>query len=310
MAISLADIQRAQDRIGPYLTPSMLEIAPELGAGVYLKLENTNPTHSFKIRGALNAALALDEETRNRGVVTASSGNHAQALAYAAHVTQTEATILVPEHTPQRKMDGVRRYGIEPTPFGATYDETEAEALRRGQAGLTFISAYNHPDIIAGAGTVGLEILSQATAVDRVIVPVSGGGLISGVALALKASNPNIEVIGVNAVSAPSMYNHYYGAEHIEVWDTLAEALSGAIEAGSLTLDIVTAHVDQIVMVSEAQIARAMRWMIDAQGWIVEGGGAVGAAALLDGVIAPTEGLTVVVVSGGNVGGDTIRRIL
>lgn len=309
--VTTADILRARQRIRPYLNPSPLERAPGLGVDVWLKLENANPTHSFKIRGALNAALALDAAARARGLVTASSGNHAQGLAYAAQVTGVKARILMPEHTPRRKVEGVRRAGAEAVLFGATYDETEAEARRlERDEGLTFVSAYNDARVIAGAGTVGLEILDALPEVERALVCVSGGGLISGVATALKAANPAIEVIGVNARSAPSMYNYYYGTDYPEVWDTLAEALSGSIEDGSITLDIVRATVDRMVLVEEAAIAAAIRWMLDEQGWLVEGGGAVGVAALLSGAVVLDNRPTVVIVSGGNIDGTTLRRVL
>lgn len=309
--LRITELVRAQSRLQAHLIPTPLEPAPDLGPDVWLKLENANRTHSFKIRGALNALLVLDEEARARGIVTASSGNHAQGVAYAAQLTRTRARILMPEHTPRRKVDGVRRWGAEAVLWGTNYDESEAEALRLArEEGFTFISAYNHPDVIAGAGTVGLEIVQALPQVRRVIVCVSGGGLISGVALAIKTLVPAAQVIGVNAESAPAMYNEFYGAQLPQHWNTLAEALSGEIEAGSITIELARRYVDEIVLVSEAQIAEAMRWMLDVQGWLVEGGGAVGVAALLHGIIPQAEGPTVVVVSGGNVDPETIRRVL
>lgn len=309
--VTLADIQHARERLAPYLQPTPLEAAPGLGESVWLKLENANRTHSFKVRGALNALLTLDDDTRSRGIVTASSGNHAQGVAYAAHVTGARARILMPGHTPRRKVDGVRRYGAEAVLFGATYDEAEAEALRLGrEAGLTFVSAYNDPRVIAGAGTIGLEIIEALPDAARVLVPTSGGGLISGVGLAVKGVRPDIEVIGINAESAPAMYNTFYDTHHPQIWDTLAEALSGEIEDGSITIDLARRVVDRIVLVTEAQIAAAMCWMVDVQGWIVEGGGAVGIAAVQNGLVPLDGGPVVIVVSGGNVDGDTLRRVL
>lgn len=308
--ITLQDIKNARERIAPYLYPTPLEIAPDLGNGLYLKLENANLTHSFKIRGALNAALLLDDASKTKGIVTASSGNHAHALAYASQLAGVNARILMPKHTPKRKVNGVKRYGAEAVLFGDNYDETEAEALRLGNEGFTFVSAYSHPNIIAGAGTIGLEILDQLPKVERVVVCVSGGGLISGIAMAIKESNPDIEVIGVNAKSAPSMYNFMYGTNNPEVWETLAEALSGDIEEGSITYDLTRKYVDKIVLVSESQIADAMRFMVDTQGWMVEGGGAVGVASFLGGVLEADSRPTAIIVSGGNVDGDTLRQIL
>jgi threonine dehydratase len=311
MMITLADVEQARERLSAYLHPTPLEEAPGLGAGVWLKLENANLTHSFKIRGAINAALALDDEARARGLVAASSGNHAQALAYAARLTGVRARILMPEHTPRRKVDGVRRFGGEAVLFGENYDETEAEAIRLArQDGLTYVSPYNDPNVIAGAGTIGLEIIDALPELERALVCVSGGGLISGVALALKERRPSIEVIGVNARSAPAMYNVFNNSDYPQVWDTLAEALSGEIETGAITIELARRYVDRIELVSEEQIADAMRWLIDEQGWLVEGGGAVGAAALLGGVVESDGRPTAVVVSGGNVDGGTLRRVL
>lgn len=308
--LQLSDIQEAQQRLSAYLSPTILEPAPDLGDKVYLKLENTNRTHSFKVRGALNAVLSLDDEARQRGIVTASSGNHAQGVAYATHVTGTHAMILMPKHTPNKKVTGVLRFGAEAILFGNNYDASEHEALRMvAEENLTYVSAYNDKNVMAGAGTIGLEILEQLPDVERVVVCVSGGGLIGGVATAIKARKPACEVIGVCAESAPSMYNEFYNKTLPENWDTFAEALSGGIEVGSITIPIVKQHVDKIVLVSEAQIANAMYFMIDKQGWLVEGGGSVGVASLLHGIIPPDK-VTAVIVSGGNVDVDTVNIVL
>ena len=311
LMLSLADIVHAQMRLHPFLPPTPLETAPDLGENIWLKLENTNRTHSFKIRGALNAILSLDDEARNRGIIAASSGNHAQGLAYAAALVGARATILMPRHTPNKKVKGVQRYGAEAILFGDNYDAAEAEARRlERESGMVFVSAYNDLKVAAGAGTIGLEIVQALPDVARVLVCVSGGGLISGVATAVKALRPEAEVIGINAESAPAMYNTFYDTDLPEVWETLAEALSGDIEAGSITIPIAKAHVDRMLLVSEAEIAAAMRWMIAVQGWLVEGGGAVGVAAALHAKI-PLDGRpTAIVVSGGNVDAHVIQRVL
>lgn len=308
--VTLGDIVRAGQRLGPYLEPTPLEAAPKLGENVWLKLENANKTHSFKIRGALNAVLSLDDAARARGIIAASSGNHAGAVAYAARLTEASAQILMPKNTPEKKIDNVRRYGAEAILFGDNYDQAEAEALRRAAGGATWVSPYNDANVIVGAGTIGLEIIEQLPDVERVLVPVSGGGLIAGVATALKGVKPDIKVIGVNAESAPAMHNLFHGSDRPQVWETLAEALSGEIEPGSITVPITRRLVDDVALVSEGQIAAAMRYMIEAQGWVAEGGGAVGVAALLHDVL-PRDGLvTAVLVSGGNVDGDVLRRVL
>ena len=308
--VTLGDIVLAEARIRPHLPATPLEHAPALGAHVWLKLENANKTHSFKIRGAMNAMLKLDRAARERGIIAASSGNHAAAVAFAAQSTGGSAKILMPKGTPQKKINNVLRYGAEAIVYGENYDETEAEALRRAREGATWLSPYNDADVIAGAGTAGLEIIQQLPTVERVLVPVSGGGLIAGVAAALKAIKPTIEVIGVNAASAPAMFNAMKGDDRPQEWETLAEALSGAIEAGSITVPICRENVDDMVLVSEAQIADAMRFMLEEAGWVVEGGGAVAAAALLSGLVADDGRVTVALVSGGNVDGALLRRIL
>ncbi|MFN8371525.1 MAG: threonine/serine dehydratase [Anaerolineae bacterium] len=311
MPVQLDDIQRARNNIRPYLFPTQLEPAPTLGENVWLKLENTNKTHSFKIRGALNAMLSVSDEDRARGIIAASSGNHAQGIACAAALLGARASILMPKHTPKRKVNGVKRFGAEAVLFGENYDEAEAEARRRERAeGRTFISAYNDPYVVAGAGTTALEILDTLPNVERVLVPASGGGLISGIAVAIKSLRPAAEVIAVCAESAPAPYNLITGSTLPQVWDTLAEALSGEIEQHSITLELMQRYVDRAVLVSEQAIAAAMRWMVDEQGWMIEGGGAVGLAALQTGVVPLDGKATAVVISGGNVDGETLRRVL
>ncbi len=309
--VQASDIVLARRRLTGYLRPTALEATPALGTNVWLKLENTNRAHAFKARGALNAVLALSEAARARGLIAASSGNHAQGLAYAAQVAGVRARILMPLHTPKRKVDGVRQYGAEAVLFGANYDETEAEARRQEQAeGLTYISPYNDPQVVAGAGTVALEILDDLPTVRRVVIPVSGGGLISGMGIALKNADPTIEVIGVASEHTPALHNYLTGSHLPQNFDTLAEALSGDIEAGSITLDISRRVVDRSLLVSEAAIAAAMRWLALEAGWIVEGGGAVGVAALQSGLLPDDSKPTVIVLSGGNVDADTLRRVL
>lgn len=301
---------QARERLRPYLTPTPIELAPTLGENVWLKLENANKTHSFKSRGALNAILALPDDVRARGVVTASTGNHAQGIAYAAQLLGVRACIVMPNYAARRKVNGVRRLGAEAILHGDTYDAAEIEAHRlEREQGMTYISPYNHPDVIAGAGTVGLEIYDALPSIDRVIVPVGGGGLISGVGMVLKTLKPTVEVIGVNPLVSPDMYNIFYQLEHPLGYETLADALPGAIELNSITLEMTQRYVDRIVLASEESIAHAMRWMVFEQGWIAEGGGVVGVAALQSGTIEP-GGTTVVVITGGNVDGDVLRRVL
>jgi threonine dehydratase len=310
MTVTLHDIIAARARIRSFVVPTPLEQAPGLGPDVWLKLEQVNPTHSFKVRGAFNALLSLDEESRARGIVTASSGNHAQAVAYAAQRFGLQAKIVMPTHTPQRKVEGTRRYGAEVVLHGDFYDYAEQHARHLEQAeGRTYISPYNDARVIAGAGTCGLEIIEQNPAIRRVIVPVGGGGLIAGVATALHSINPALEVIGVNVVASPAMYNAFNATQLPQIAETLAEALSGEIE-GDLTIRLAREHARRIVLVDEAETAAALRWLLLEQGWLVEGGGAVGVAALLAGRISADGTPTAIIISGSNLDRATLEQVL
>jgi threonine dehydratase len=315
VTITLTDILAARARLAPYLTPTPVEPAPGLGARAWLKLENCNRTHSFKVRGALNAMLALSAEARARGIVTASSGNHAQGIAYAAALLGVHARIYMSKRAAPRKIAGGQRHGgdlAQAVLFGESYDEAEHEARRvEREEGLTYISPYNDPLVVAGNGTVGLEIYDALPLVRRVIVPVGGGGLISGIAVALKSHDPTIEVIGVNPAVSPDMYNYFNHAALPINKPTLADALPGEIERESITRGLVQRYVDQLVVVEESAIAAAIRWMIAEPGWLAEGGGVVGVAALQSGAVAPLDDeVTCVVISGGNVGVETLKSVL
>jgi threonine dehydratase len=311
VSVALADVVLAHNRLAPYLVPTPIEEAPGLGQRVWLKLENVNRTHSFKIRGALNAMLTLDDAARARGVIAASSGNHAQGIACAAHMLGVRARIVMAEGVAKRKIAGVGRWGGEVILHGETYTDAEAEALRlRAAEGLTYISPYNDRQVVSGQGTIGLEIVEALPDVERVIVPVGGGGLISGIALAIKALRPSVEVIGVSPVDAPTMYNAFYDAALPDPEVSIADALPGAIERGSITLALTQQYVDRIVLVEESAIREAMRWLLAEQGWLVEGGGAVGVAALEWGLIADDGVPTCVVISGGNIDAEVVRGVL
>ncbi len=310
--LTLDDIRRALARIRPHIPPTPLESAPDLGGHIWLKLENTNRTHSFKVRGALNAVLSLDEAARARGLVAASSGNHAQALAYAAQLVGAKAHIFMPASTPQKKVKGVQRYQATADLSQPNFDMAEAAARQQAlDSGQTYISAYNDPNVIAGAGTIGLELLDALPHIARVVVCAGGGGLISGIALALKTASAHaVEVVGVCAEHAPALYNAFYNAHLPERWDTLAEALSGGIEADSITVALARQYVDRVLLVTEAQIAAAIRWMLDVQGWLVEGGGAVGVAAMLHSLLPDDGRPTAIIISGSNIDGTRLRQLL
>ncbi len=303
------DVRLARERIASLVTRTpLLESRPlsqRIGAPVYLKLENLQDTGSFKIRGAANRVLTLAPEDKERGVVTISTGNHGRAMSYVARRLDVHAVVCIPEGTARNKVEAMERLGAEIVVTGKTYDEAEDGAFQLArERGLSFISGYDEAFIVAGQGTVGLEILEDLPDVGAVLVPVGGGGLISGIALAVKAAGADKRVIGVSMDRAPVMY-HSLKAGHalrMEEEETLADALVGGIgEDNQHTFRLMQELVDDFVLVSDEEIAEAMVFALQEHRVVVEGGGAVGIAALLSGKVPETHGSVAVVVSGGNV---------
>jgi threonine dehydratase len=251
-----------------------------LGCKIWLKFENLQFTASFKERGALNRLSALSEDERRRGVIAMSAGNHAQGVAYHARRLSIPATIVMPVNTPTVKVVNTRRHGAQVILHGETVEEAAAFAREHGrERRLTFIHPYDDPLVIAGQGTIALEMLGAAPEIDILVVPIGGGGLISGIAIAAKALKPDIQVIGVQAALYPSMYNAVKGESLPMRGDTLAEGI--AVKApGQITEQIVRRLVDDIVLVSEAQIEHAVSLLITIEKTVVEGAGAAGLAAL------------------------------
>ena len=251
-----------------------------LDCKLWLKFENLQFTASFKERGALNRLSALSEEERRRGVIAMSAGNHAQGVAYHARRLSIPATIVMPVNTPTVKVVNTRRHAAEVILHGENVEEAAAFARDYGrQRGLTFIHPYDDPLVIAGQGTIALEMLGAAPEIDILVVPIGGGGLISGIAIAAKALKPDIEVIGVQAALYPSMYNAIKGESLPMRGDTLAEGI--AVKApGQITVPIVRELVDDILLVSEAQIEHAVSLLINIEKTVVEGAGAAGLAAV------------------------------
>jgi threonine dehydratase len=283
-----------------------LEPTPVLpGDGYVLKLETAQPTGSFKVRGAL-AALAA----RAGDVVTSSAGNHGLGVAWAAQRLGLRATVVVPENASKAKLDKLARYPIELVRAGTSYEEAEAAALALGAHGAHFVSPYNDADVIAGQATVGSELHAQVPDLARVVVPVGGGGLISGVALALAGSG--VEVVGVEVEqSAPMRAARDAGfAVTVDVGPTLADGLAGNLEPGSITIDLVRAHVADLVTVTEGEVRTAMRHMAGEHGLVVEGAGAVGLAAVLAGRFASVAGATAIVVTGRNIDLRLLAEVL
>jgi threonine dehydratase len=280
------------------------------GCQLWLKFENLQFTSSFKERGALNRLLALSPEERKRGVIAMSAGNHAQGVAYHANRLGIPATIVMPVGTPMVKIENTRRHGADTIISGKTLEEAAEFARAHGKAeSLTMIHPYDDPLIIAGQGTIALEMIDAAPQLEMLVVPIGGGGLISGIAVAAKALNPELQIIGVQAQLYPSMYNAIKGESLPMRGDTLAEGI--AVKApGAITTKIIRRLVDDIVLVTEDQIERAVAMLIAIEKTVVEGAGAAGLAAVL---AAPERfaGRNVgLVLTGGNIDTRLIASVL
>ena len=310
MPIPLEAIQAAARRIEPHLhrTPvlSARTLGERAGVSLVLKVESLQKTGSFKPRGALNLVLMLPEEKRARGLVTVSAGNHAQAVAWAARVVGVPCTVVMPADAPRSKLDAVRGYGatvIEHADRATLFDRLREEEARTGAA---FVHPFDDPNGLAGAGTVGLELMEQTPGLDAVVVPIGGGGLMSGVACAVKALAPKCRVIGVELAEGPGMTPALAAGKPVPVTrpKTLADGLTPPF-VGAIPLEVARQHVDEIVLVSEADIAEAMRALFERARLVAEGSGAAATAALLAGrVRLKKDARVAAIVSGGNVDPD------
>jgi threonine dehydratase len=270
----------------------------ELGGEIWLKLENLQVTGSFKVRGAINRLSRMTDEQRAAGVVAASAGNHAQAVAWAARKLGTKATLFMPAEAPLAKIAAVHEYGGTVELVDGMLEEAFLAARAAAElSGGTFVHAYDDLDVIAGQGTVGLELLRQVPAISMAVVPVGGGGLISGIALALRAQNPDVHIVGVQSDAVAP----YAGITESETPSTICDGIA-VKQPGEITRPLVEELVDEIVTVSDDETAQAMVHLLERSKQVVEGAGAVGVAALRHRRVKPAaEGATVVVLSGGNV---------
>lgn len=308
-AVTVRDIYLARRRIASLARKTPLVSSPvlteQVGASVYLKLENLQETGSFKIRGAANKMLSLTDEEKARGVIAISTGNHGRAVACVARQLGIKALICVPEAAPSNKVEAIRDLGSEIVVRGRSYDEAEEHASRlERERGLTRIDPFDDPLVIAGQGTIGLELLEDLPEIDMAIVPLSGGGLISGIALALKAANSETGVIGVSMDRAPVMYHSLKAGAPIRMEEeqTIADALVGGIGLDNrYTFSMVQRYVDNVVLVSDEEIADGIAFALEKHHLVVEGGGAVGVAALLHGKVGELGRNIAVVISGGNI---------
>jgi threonine dehydratase len=314
--VSLPALQQAAALLeGVVVHTPLIEVpalSARLGVPVAVKCEQLQPVGAFKLRGAYNAIARVAADGRSRGIVTQSSGNHGQAVAFAARAFGLRAVVVMPSSTPNIKVEGVRRYGGEVVFAGAT---RSAEQLRRAEAiardeGLEMIPPYDHPDVVAGQGTVGLEILDQRPDVTMILVPVSGGGLISGISVAVEGLRPDVELIGVEPAGAPKLTAALAAGEPqtLDRTQSIADGLL-ARSIGNFTFPILTRVVHRAIQVSESDIAEALRFLHHEAGLVSEPSGAVAVAALLADKVDPT-GPTVAVLSGGNVDPDLYQRLV
>ena len=283
-----------------------------LGAPIFLKLENRQKTGSFKLRGATNAIALLSEAARARGLITASSGNHGRALAHAARAVDARCSVFLSPLVPRNKVDALKEEGAEIRVVGRSQDEAEDAARATAKTeDRCFVPAFDDPNVIAGQGTIGTEVLAQLPDVELVLVPLSGGGLAAGVAAAVKAVRPEVRVVGASMARGAAMHASLAAGHPVEVEElpTLADALAGGIGRDNrYTFAMVRALLDDAVLLTEEEIAAGICAAAE-EGEIIEGGGAVGLAALLAGKVT-LRGPVAVLLSGGNIDPDVHRRIL
>jgi len=306
--LDLKQIEKAYERLKGVVHRTPFSHAPILsqmsGYDVYLKKENLQRTGAFKLRGAFNKIASLVEDGNKRGVVAASAGNHAQGLAFAAKYFDIDATIVMPESTPLTKIQGVRELGAEVVLYGSNYDEAYARAIEYVEENnYTFVHPFADEEVMAGQGTVALEIFDEQDDLDALIVPVGGGGLVSGISVVAKEKYPQVKIIAVSSEGAPAMKLSYDAKDAIDTITvrTIADGIA-VRDTSPVTLDYILEHVDSFVSVCEDEIASAILFLLEKQQILVEGAGAVGVAALMHGKINLPKGSKVgIVLSGGNI---------
>ena len=315
--ITVHDIESAAARIEGHVarTPSRRSewLSDLTGADVHLKLEVVQPTSSYKIRGAFNAALRLKaRQVPDVRLVTASAGNHGRALAFAARELGLPLTVFIASNAPSAKVDAIRTAGAELRP-SADYDEAERQAkLHAARGDGLFISPYSHPDVIAGAGTIALELLEELPALDAIVVPVGGGGLIAGIGIAVKSRSPSTRVIGVEvAASCPFTQSLAAGRlVTIDVGPSLADGLTGNLDPDTITFDIVGEVVDRIVVVDEPALRKALAAIVTREHLIAEGAAAAGVAAMMSEKLDLSGQRVSVILTGANIDADTLIHAL
>lgn len=317
MSFSFSDVQEAYARISPYVRKTPLEESYYLGNDqhrYFFKLECFQRAKSFKIRGAVNKLLTLTPEELSRGIATISSGNHGSSVSYAASMLGIKnAKIIVPETAPQSKIDKIRYFGADVLLMGKNYDEAHALGMEYIRSrGMTYIDAYyDDPKIYGGQGTIAIEVLEQNPDVDTIVVPIGGGALITGIAVAAKTLKPGIRVIGVQTEACPAMIKSYEDGNFYEDYpsaESLCDALIGGI--GALSYQMAKDYVDDFIAVSEDSIGRAVSFMARQEKFIVEAGSCTTVAAIMEQRHRVGGKNVALVLSGGNIDGDTLCRLL
>jgi len=314
-SIQFEDIQAARERIAPHIMPlriaASVALSKQFDSEILLAHEYLQTTGAFKLRGAMNSVLQLGSKTT--GVTAVSTGNHGRALAYSARQAGVPCIICMSELVPNNKLEAIRALGAETRIIGKSQDEAEIEANRLvAEEGYTMIPPFDHEHVVAGQGTLGLEMLEQVPDVNTVLVQLSGGGLISGIALALKSQQPEVRIIGISMERGCAMAASQRAGKPIDVEElpTLADSLGGGIGLDNrLTFDMVRDYVDDIVLLSETEIADGIRHAYFKEQIVLEGGGAVGIAALLAGKVSPGN-KTIVLLSGKNIDMERHRKII
>jgi threonine dehydratase len=309
VSVTLADVYAARRAIAPWVARTPLvpssSLSARCGVAVHLKLETVHETRAFKIRGATTRLLVLAPEARERGVVAVSTGNHGRAVALAARRLGLRAVVCLSELVPANKREAIEALGAELRVVGRTQDEAEEEARRLvAEQGMTLVHPFDDRHVIAGQGTIGLEILEDLPTVGTLLCPLSGGGLLGGIALALKAARPSVRIVGVSMERGAAMVESLRAGRPVPVEEvpTLADSLGGGIGLDNHhTFELIRRLMDDHVLLNETQIADGMRHLYREEGVVAEGGGAVAVAALLHGLAGALLGDTVCIVSGGNV---------
>lgn len=309
------EVQRAAARLETVARRTPLELSLALsesaGCPVHLKLEGLQRTGSFKLRGAFNLIASLTADERGRGLVTASAGNHGLGVALAARLLGARATVYVPRNAPQTKRRRIARFGAELIEADGGYDDAHARAEEQAErAGAVYVHAFSDPHVVAGQGTVGLEVLDQCPTARTLLVPVGGGGLIGGIGTVAKGTGRDIRIVGVQTTETAAMHASLAAGELCSppMGPTLCEGLSGDIDARSL--ELARTVVDEVVLVDEDAVRRAIRWLYVEEGVVAEGSAAVVVAALLENRVTVGEGPVVAVLTGSNVDAPLLAQIL